>query len=160
MAWPKTKHSSLLLLVFKSLFKKCLRRSVLVFFGRNDAKAETPVLWPPQAKCWLIGKDSDAGRDWGQEEKGTTMDMSLSELRELVMDREAWHAVIHGVTKNRTQLSYWTELTDTEERKDLKKWYWIHGICMGKKWSFTLTSQQILRSSQDDLEIKMWKGRD
>ena len=43
-----------------------------VFFGRNDAKAETPVLWPPHAKSCLIGKDSDAGRDWGQEEKGTT----------------------------------------------------------------------------------------
>ena len=64
-----------------------------MFFGRNDAKAETPVLWPPHAKSWLIGKDSDAGRDWGQEEKGTTedekwldgitdlMDVSLSELR-------------------------------------------------------------------------------
>ena len=45
-----------------------------VFFGRNDAKAETPILWPPHAKSWLIGKDSDAGRDWGQEEKGTTED--------------------------------------------------------------------------------------
>ena len=45
-----------------------------VFFGRNDAKAETPVLWPPHAKSWLIGNDSDAGRDWGQEEKGTTED--------------------------------------------------------------------------------------
>ena len=45
-----------------------------VFFGRNDAKAETPVLWPPHAKSWLIGKDSDAGRDLGQEEKGTTED--------------------------------------------------------------------------------------
>ena len=44
------------------------------FFGRNDAKAETPVLWPPHAKSWLIGKDSDAGNDWGQEEKGTTED--------------------------------------------------------------------------------------
>ena len=44
------------------------------FFGRNDAKAETPVLWPLHAKSWLIGKDSDAGRDWGQEEKGTTED--------------------------------------------------------------------------------------
>ena len=44
------------------------------FFGRNDAKAETPVLWPPHARSWLIGKDSDAGRDWGQEEKGTTED--------------------------------------------------------------------------------------
>ena len=45
-----------------------------VFFGRTDAKAETPVLWPPHAKGWLIGKDPDAGRDWGQEEKGTTED--------------------------------------------------------------------------------------
>ena len=44
------------------------------FFGRNDAKADTPVLWPPHAKSWLIGKDSDAGRDWGQEVKGTTED--------------------------------------------------------------------------------------
>ena len=45
-----------------------------VFFGRNDAKAETPVLWPPHAKSWLIGKDPEAGSDWGQEEKGTTED--------------------------------------------------------------------------------------
>ena len=45
-----------------------------VFFGRNDAKAETPILWPPHVKSWLIGKDSDSGRVWGQEEKGTTED--------------------------------------------------------------------------------------
>ena len=45
-----------------------------VFIGRNDAKAETPVLWPPHVKSWLIGRDSDAGRDWGHEEKGTTED--------------------------------------------------------------------------------------
>ena len=45
-----------------------------VFIGRNDAEAETPILWPPDAKSSLIGKDSDAGRDWGQEEKGTTED--------------------------------------------------------------------------------------
>ena len=50
------------------------RRSALGFLWKDDAKAETPVLWPPRVKSWLVGKDSDAGRDWGQEEKGTTED--------------------------------------------------------------------------------------
>ena len=102
-----------------SKFINCIIVMVLdqpwVFFGRNDAKAETPVLWPPYAKSWLIGKDSDAGRDWRQEEKGTTedemagwhhwLDGHESEIRELVMDREAWRAAIHGVAKSQTWLT-------------------------------------------------------
>ena len=52
----------------------CFYITTGIAFGRNDAKAETPVLWPPHAKSWFIGKDSDAGRDWGQEEKGLTED--------------------------------------------------------------------------------------
>ena len=55
------------------------------FFGGNDAEAETPVLWPSHAKSWLIGKDSDAGRDWGQEQKGPTED-----------EMAGWHHRLNG----------------------------------------------------------------
>ena len=82
-----------------------------VFIGRTDAEAETPILWPPHVKSRLIGKDPDVGKDWGQEEKGTTGDeMSgwhhwlnghgFGWLWELVMDRELWRAVVHWVTKS------------------------------------------------------------
>ena len=67
------------------------------FFGRNDAKAETPVLWPPHAKSWLTGKDSDAGRDWQQEEKGTTED-----------EMAGWHHWLDGRESEWTGSWWWT----------------------------------------------------
>jgi len=92
-----------------------------IFIGRTDAEAETPILWLPNSKNWLIWKDPDAGKDWRREEKGTTEDEMVGchhwldghefeQAPELVMDREAWRAAVHGVKKSWTQLNDWTEL--------------------------------------------------
>ena len=91
-----------------------------IFIGRTEAEAEAPILWSPDAKNWLTGKDPDAG--------------SLSKLWELVMDREAWRGAVHGVAKSPTWLSDWSELNWAE----LQRWNGDgrkerSGVCQGRQ---------------------------
>ena len=90
-----------------------------IFIGRIDAKAETPILWPPDVKVWLTGKDPDAGKSEGKRKREwqrmrwldsitVPVDMSLSKLREIVKDRETRCAAVHKVTKSQIRLSDWT----------------------------------------------------
>ena len=96
-----------------------------ILIGKTDAEAETPILWLPNVKNWLIWKDPDGGKDWRREEKGRqrmrwvddstdSMNMSLSKIWGLVMEREAWCAAIHGLQKVGhdwvTELNWWDQM--------------------------------------------------
>ena len=83
MVLEKTLESPLDYKEIQSVHPK--RNQYQIFIGRTDAEAETPILWPPDAKNWLIGKDPDAGKDWGREEKGTIEDEMVG-----------WHHWLNG----------------------------------------------------------------
>ena len=114
-----------------------------VFIGRTDVEAETPILWPPKAKSQLTGKDPDAGKDWGQEEKGTTEDEMVGWHHWLNGHEFVWtlgvgdgqgglDAVVHGVTESQTWL---TELNWTEQWPN---WYtWNTSFCVLFSYSRT-----------------------
>ena len=97
--------------------------------GRADAEVEAPILWSPDVKSWLTGKDPDAGRDWGQEEKGTTEDEMVGwhhqlnghESEQTLGDGEgqgSLRAAVHGVGKSQTQLSGWTTTTKEDKKNN------------------------------------------
>ena len=115
------------------------------FFGRNDAKAETPILWPPHAKSWLIGKDSDAGRDWGEEEKGMTEDEMAGWHHRLDGCEFEWTPGVGDGQRGLACCNSWGHKeSDTTERLN-----WTELIGLGEagwgKWRMTATEYRAFR---------------
>ena len=146
------------------------------FFGRNDAKAKTPVLWPPHAKGWLIGKDSDAGRDWGQEEKGTTEDEMAGwhhwlDGRIWVNSGSWWWIGRPGVLRfmglQRVGHDWATELTEVLDNQLSVSAVWetvqtmakrpgLEITCLSLTWNFASYSKALKRSQNPVYSFLKW----
>ena len=111
------------------------RKSPWIFIGRTDAEAVAPILWPPDMKIWLIRKDPDAGKDWGQQEKGATEKEMMGwhhwhsghefeQTPDIVKDREAWNAAVYRVVKS------WTWLSDSTTTAIFKSFPTIVNLCI------------------------------
>ena len=128
-----------------------------IVIGRTDAKAEAPILWPPAVKSWLIGKYSDAGKDWRKRKREwqrmrwldnitDSMNMNSSKLQEIMEDRGAWHAAVHGL--QRVEHDWTTELNQSLRRRGEKGWgkrsIWIfEKIMTDERHQSTSSGQQI-----------------
>ena len=141
-----------------------------VFIGRTDAKAETPILWPPDAKNWLIWKNPDAGKVWQCEEKGMkedekldgttdSMDMSLNTLRDLMMDSEASCLAVHGISKSQTQRSDWTELTDFSPKEIRSIYLSLEGKQMSPNdQTYFCLDYNLKNKAEARKYLPLWKG--
>ena len=140
-----------------------------VFIGRTDVEAETPILWPPHVKSWLIWKDCDAGKDWGQEEKGTTEDEMVGWHHQLnghgfgwtpaVGDGQgglAWHGSLGRKELDTTEWLNWTEFSFINKtKKDSKKIFLAERVWIIKDWKALLYKEWSLWPTVSTV-IELW----